>query len=151
MKPVLYLIGALKNLEIPVIGKKLREDGFEVFDEWHEAGPEADSFWQAGEIYRGRSYREALRGHHAKCVFDFDTYHLDRANIGILILPAGKSGCIELGYMTGQGKPTFVLFDGEPSRYDVMFKFVEEVFFNLDEMRTYLKNHYGKDNFKTAE
>ena len=140
---VIYLIGALKNREIPVIGKLLREDGFEVFDDWHEAGPEADSYWQAGEIYRGRSYREALRGHHAECVFDFDRYHLDRSDMGILALPAGKSGHLELGYLRGQGKPTFVLFDKEPERYDVMYKFAEEVFMNLEEMRSYLKVHYG--------
>ena len=148
---VIYLIGALKNREIPVIGKLLREDGFEVFDDWHEAGPDADSYWQAGEIYRGRSYREALQGHHANCVFEFDRYHLDRSDMGILVLPAGKSGHLELGYLRGQGKPTFVLFDKEPERYDVMYKFCNEIFFNLTEMRSYLsvvystplKVHYG--------
>ena len=141
--PVIYLIGALKNPEIPVIGKLLREDGFEVFDDWHEAGPDADSYWQAGEIYRGRSYREALQGHHAKCVFDFDNYHLDRSSMGVLILPAGKSGHLELGYLSGQGKPTFVLFDKEPEKYDVMYKFAEEIFMNLEEMRSYLSVVYS--------
>ena len=38
-------------------------------------------------------------------------------------MPAGKSGHIEFGYLVGQGKPGFVLFDAVPERYDVMYQF----------------------------
>jgi hypothetical protein len=32
------------------------------------------------------------------------------------------------GYLIGQGKPGFILMDGEPERYDVMYKFATVVF-----------------------
>ncbi|MCI0526606.1 MAG: hypothetical protein L0Y56_04020, partial [Nitrospira sp.] len=62
-KPVVYLIGSLRNPEIPHIGNRLREKGFEVFDDWFAGGKIADDEWQAYETVRGTSYRQALRGY----------------------------------------------------------------------------------------
>lgn len=141
-QPVIYLIGALKNPEVPVIGKALREVGFEVFDEWWSASPDADEWWQAHERFKGKTYKEALYGYHAKTVFEFDKYHIDRADIGVLLLPAGRSGHLELGYLIGTGKPGYVLFDSEPDRYDVMYRFAREVCLNLEELKNVLiANH----------
>jgi hypothetical protein len=36
-------------------------------------------------------------------------------------MPAGRSGHLELGLIMGQGKPGFVLFDGEPEKWDQMY------------------------------
>ena len=33
-----YLIGSLRNPEVPQIANKIRELGFEVFDDWHPNG-----------------------------------------------------------------------------------------------------------------
>ena len=46
MKKSLYVIGSLKNENIPIIGNELREMGFDVFDDWWSPGPEADDFWR---------------------------------------------------------------------------------------------------------
>ena len=132
-KPVIYLIGSLRNPDIPCIGNQFREAGFEVFDDWFAAGKIADDEWQAYETSCGRSYGQALRSWAASHVFDFDLKHLERADIGLLILPTGKSGHLELGYMLGRGKRGYVLFDKEPERWDVMYKFANDVFFNLGE------------------
>jgi hypothetical protein len=134
MTPIIYLIGSLRNPEIPYIGNRLRALGFEVFDDWFAGGKIADDEWQAYETVRENSYQTALNGYAAKHVFDFDYYHLNRATIGLLILPGGKSSHLELGYMLGQGKPGYVLFDQVPDRYDVMYKFATGVFFNPEEM-----------------
>jgi nucleoside 2-deoxyribosyltransferase len=123
LSKVIYLIGSLRNPEVPKVAAYLRTLGFEVFDDWYSAGPEADDCWQAYEKERGHSYPQALKGWHAKDVFAFDKYHLDRADMGVLLLPAGKSGHLELGYVVGQGKPGFILMQGEPERYDVMYQF----------------------------
>ena len=131
---IIYLIGSLRNPEIPVIGNYLRSLGLEVFDDWFAAGPIADDSWQEYETGRGHSYKEALKGYAAKHVFEFDLHHLHRADIGVLVMPAGKSGHLELGYLRGQGKPVYILFDKEPERYDQMYQFAEEVFFNKEEL-----------------
>ncbi len=47
---------------------------------------------------------------------------------GVLVLPAGKSGHLELGYLIGQGKPAYIWMPEEPDRWDVMYRFADAVF-----------------------
>jgi len=139
-KKIVYVIGSLKNANIPVIAKEMREvTGMEVFDDWFSPGPEADDFWRSFEKVRGSTYKQALNNWAAKHVFEFDKFHVDRADIGVLCMPAGKSGHLELGYMIGRGKRCFILFDEEPERWDVMYQFAEDVFFNKEELFAKLK------------
>lgn len=140
--PIIYLIGSLRNPEIPKIGVLLRDSGFEVFDDWFAGGPIADDSWQEYEKSKGVSYDDALKGFAARHVYDFDKYHLDRADIGVLVLPAGKSGHLELGYMIGKGKPGYVLFDEEPPRWDVMYQFANGVYFNPDDLGIELQKRH---------
>ena len=55
-KKVVYMIGSLRNENIPEMGNKIRELGFEVFDDWFSPGPEADDFWRKYEKARGSTY-----------------------------------------------------------------------------------------------
>ena len=127
---------------MPHIGNQLRAKGFEVFDDWFAGGKIADDEWQAYELVKGSSYRTALRGFAARHVFEFDLFHLNRASLGLLVMPAGKSGHLELGYLMGQGKPGYVLFDKEPERWDVMYQFASDVFFDLgDCVDSIARNH----------
>ena len=136
----IYLIGSLRNAKINEIAAKLRESGHEVFDDWFAAGPEADDYWQKYEIAKGNNYKQGLDGYAAKHVYEFDKFHLDRNDIAILALPAGKSGHLELGYMIGKGKLGYILFDETmPDRWDVMYQFAAGVFFTLDSLIEELK------------
>lgn len=130
----LYLIGSLRNDEIPKIAKSLRDVGLDVFDDWFAAGPTADDSWKEYERARGHDYTTALMGHAARHVFAFDKHHLDRCDSALLVLPAGKSGHLELGYMSGKGRPTFILLDEQDVRWDVMYQFATKVFMNEKEM-----------------
>lgn len=130
----IYLIGSMRNPVIPDLAMRLRDDGHEVFDDWYAPGPEADDYWQVYAKRRGQSYKDALNDYHARHVFEFDKFHLDRADTAILVMPAGRSGHMELGYMVGQGKRTYVLFDKEPDRYDVMYLFASGVFFSQEDL-----------------
>lgn len=130
----LYLIGSLRNRAVIDLGNRLRSLGYDAFDSWIAAGPEADDYWQDYANKRGLTYREALKDYSAQHVFEFDRYHLDRCDGAVLVLPAGKSGHIELGYMAGLGKPTWILFDKVPERYDVMYNFATDVTFTEDEL-----------------
>lgn len=133
----IYLIGSLRNPNIPKIAKSLREAGHEVFDDWFAAGPEADDYWQKYEQDRGHNFKQGLAGYAANHVYNFDKHHLDRCDIAVLALPAGKSGHLELGYCIGRGKRGYILFDLDgamPDRWDVMYLFANSVFFKVDDL-----------------
>lgn len=135
----IYLIGSLRNPAVPDLAKKLRYHGFDVFDDWFAAGEKADDAWQAYEQGRGHTFAEALRGYAARHVFEFDHRHLLEADIGVLFMPAGKSGHIEAGFLAGQGKPVYVLLPEEPSRFDVMYAFFAGVFGDPEDLLITLK------------
>jgi len=139
MKEVIYLIGSLRLPNVRELAADLRKEGYEVFDDWHSAGDKADEIWQTYEQERGHTYLEAIKGWHAKHVFQFDLTHLTRAEIGVLMLPAGKSAHLELGYMLGRGKRGYVLFDKEPERYDVMYQFATGLFMDKTALMKELK------------
>lgn len=124
----IYLIGSLRNLAVPALAIDLRRLGFVVFDDWFAAGEKADDAWQAYEQGRDHTFAEALQGYAAQHIFEFDHRHLLESDIGVLLMPAGKSGHIEAGFLAGQGKPVYVLFPEEPGRFDVMYAFFAGVF-----------------------
>jgi hypothetical protein len=132
----IYIIGSLRNPKIPQIAKALRQDGHHVFDDWFSPGPQCDDEWQNYERQRGRTYKEALEGYHAEHQFGFDLKYIRDAEVGVLVLPAGKSGHMELGYMIGRGQRGYILLeDGEPERYDLMYKFAHGIASDLEELR----------------
>jgi len=129
-----YLIGSLRNPEVPNTAKFLREVlGCEVFDDWYAAGPEADDHWQEYEKARGHNFSQALAGHAGQHVYLYDKSHLDSSDVGVLMLPAGKSGHLEAGYLIGRGKPVFII-GPEPERYDVMYNFAWGFFNDLNHL-----------------
>lgn len=130
---MIYLIGSLRNLEVPKIAARMRQAGLEVFDDWYAAGPEADDCWRDYEKEKGHSYKEALAGAAARNVFDFDKRHLDAASTVVLCLPAGRSGHLELGYCIGRGKKAYILIDS-PERWDVMYQFATGIYTDLEEL-----------------
>lgn len=130
----IYVMGSMRNPRVPVVANALRGIGWDAFDDWYSPGPEADDRWQAYERERGRTYREALDGYHASHVFALDEYHIDRCNVGLLVLPCGKSAHIEFGVFRGAKKPRYILMDGEPERFDVMYKYATKIFLSVDEM-----------------
>lgn len=120
---MIYVIGSLRNERFLTVTNCLRQAGIEVFDEWYAASPTADDAWRDYEKTRGWSYIRALRESlAAEHVFNFDKTHLDRCTAALLVLPAGKSGHLELGYAIGRGKRGAILLD-DPERWDVMYKF----------------------------
>jgi nucleoside 2-deoxyribosyltransferase len=131
---IIYVIGSLRNPEVPKVSQALRERGYEVFDDWHAGGEKADDEWMKYEQARGRTYHEALAGYAARHTFEYDKFHLDRADVALMVAPAGKSGHLELGYLLGQGKPGFIYMPQEPERWDVMVLFATGVLKTLDEL-----------------
>jgi hypothetical protein len=138
----LYLIGSLRNPFVPELATRLRitKPKFEIFDDWVAAGEEADDCWKAYEQGRGRQYVEALSGHSAKHVFEFDKYHLDTSSHALLVLPAGKSGHMELMYAeyAVKAKTAILLEQGADPRWDVMYQFIPNVFETIEQVEQWL-------------
>src|SRR3990167_8283458 len=120
-KTLIYVIGSLKNENIPKVGDRLREIGLDALENWWSSGPEADMCWQMYEKNRGHSFKEALASRESQNVFRFDRAYLDLCDAAVLVLPAGRSGHLELSYVIGRDKPGFILMDGEPKQYDQMY------------------------------
>lgn len=135
---MIYLIGSLRNAEVPRLAQKLRAEGHEVFDDWFSAGPEADDKWRDYEKGRGHNYLEGLQGLAAQHVFEFDRLHLAQATTVVLMAPTGKSGHLELGWALGQGKRGYYLLDS-PDRWDVMLRFCTGVFDSFDVLAARLR------------
>jgi len=136
-------MGSLRNPEVPKVAERLREIGWDAFDDWYAAGEKADDAWQAYETGRGRNFEEALDGYAANHVFSYDKHHLDRCSAGVLVLPAGKSGHLELGYLIGCGKPSYILYNQMPDRFDVMYKLATRVFRYTDELIEHLTKEFN--------
>jgi hypothetical protein len=121
---VVYVVGSLRNPEIPAVSEALRKVGFDVYDDWWSASEDADDWLHEYYRNRGFTHKQILSSYASKHIFELDLKHLNRADIGVLVMPAGRSGHLELGYLIGQGKPSYVLFAGEPKdRYDQMHQF----------------------------
>jgi hypothetical protein len=134
-----YLIGSLANPNIPFLGNKIRKLGYEVFDDWWSPGPLADSYLKHYAKIRGLNYKETLNTYAAKHIYDFDKGLIDKADIGIVMAPFGKSAHLELGYMIGAGKLGYILFDKEPSKIDIMYQFATDIFFREKDLFEELK------------
>ncbi len=134
-----YLIGSLRNPQIPEFANQLTAEGYDVFADWYSPGPDADDFGRDYSKARGRTYREFLDSYAAKNVFQFDKYHMDRCDAAVLLMPAGKSAHTEMGYTVGRGKPCYLVFEEEPERYEVMIQFATRIFFSRQEFFKFLK------------
>jgi hypothetical protein len=154
MSKVLYLIGSLRNPRVPELAKRLRKElpDVEVFDDWYSAGFEADDMWKTYEQGRGRDYQQALAGYAAKHVWEFDKHHLDRASHVLLVLPAGKSGHMEVMYgRYGVRAETAILLDPEDCRWDVMYQFIPTILSNDNDIAGWInKDKLQGENIETA-
>jgi hypothetical protein len=143
MKNKIYIIGALKNAEITSIAAELRPK-YDVFDQWITPGPDADQYLFEYSKKRGWNYKEALTCDAARNNFDFDKRHIDSADIVVMVMPAGKSAHLELGYSIGMGKEAHILFDKEPERFDLMYNFVpvDNIHFSVESLKNRLIYSY---------
>jgi len=133
---VVYVIGSLKNKEkIVNLYHSLNKIGVgEVFIDWLSPGPDADDFWRDLERDRGNSYGDALNAWSGKHVFEFDSFHIERADLGIMCMPCGKSGHLEFGNMLGSGKRAYTLLDDPSEFLDIYSDKSDGVFCNPDDL-----------------
>lgn len=135
-----YLAGSLRNPAIPSIMESIKADAnARVFADWYAAGPEADDHWKAFYQVGGYTYREALKAPASVNTFEFDKRNMEQSCVMVLVLPAGKSGHLELGWFLGKGKPGYILLDSDEDRWDVMYQFATGVTADLDELNYWIR------------
>lgn len=139
MGSYIYVIGSLRSKRPAQVANELRAQEFDIFDDWAASHFEADDAWQAYEKARGHNYREALLGKAAINAFEFDYRHLCSCKGAVLVRPCGASAHLELGLILGQGKPGFILLDGEPERYELMVKAATAVCYDIEELVAAMK------------
>jgi hypothetical protein len=136
----IYIIGSLRNLAITQFANELQAQGFDAFADWMAAGPEADDYLRDYCKERGLNYKQTLQSYAARHVYEFDLAHIKRCDAAVMVMPAGRSGHMELGFVRGLGKPGYILFDEIPQRIDVMYQFATDIFFSKEELFAELKS-----------
>lgn len=109
-----YVASSFRNKLQPEVVKRLREEGFEVYDFHDPHGDTAEPFrwfeidgdwrsWTPDQFARALSTPMAEEG------FEADFQALAACDFCVLLHPAGRSSHLEAGYAVGADKKTFVL------------------------------------------
>lgn len=133
---MIYIVGSLSNPQVEVVANRLRESGIDAFDQWRAA---KGDFWADYAVRNKMPFKEAIKMDFVETAFQFDMKYLRLCSAGVLVMPAGRSGGLELGWLLGQGKPGYILYDGEPERPDLMAKLATDIFFNVEDLVKELK------------
>lgn len=138
----IYVASSWRNERQPRIVEALRERGHDPYDFRHPADGEDGFHWrevmpswddQGDGLVPAGEYLDALRHPRAIRGFALDHEALDRCLACILVLPAGRSAHLELGYFTGRPKPTAILLD-DPVIPELMYGLADYVTPNLELM-----------------
>lgn len=132
----IYLASSWRNALQPKVWLQLRAAGHEVYDfrnpphstgfKWSDVGLELPC--------SAEDYRNALLTHpRAAQGFMADFAAMRWADTGVLLLPCGRSAHLELGWMAGAGKRTFIVtHDGEEP--ELMALLADKICVNVDEL-----------------
>lgn len=142
-KPLVYVGSSWKNAaSLDAVHEALTARGFNTYD-FRKQG-----FWWADvdPKYRSEDPYNFLDAPESQEAFRYDLTGLNLCIAGVFILPAGVSTALECGYMSGQGKPTFIWGPPREDRLDIMWKVTSFQFshklFTLDEMAHQVLRHY---------
>lgn len=133
----IYVASSWRNRYQPDVVAALRQANHDVYDfrnptcddhgfAWSEIDP-AWQYWTPSE------FREALRHPVARHGFESDAVAVDWAEVGVLVLPCGRSAHLEAGYMAGAGKPLHILMldQQEP---ELMYRWATAIHLDLDSL-----------------
>lgn len=135
----IYTASSWKNQLYPEVVRALRTAGHEVYDyreaissegkqlafDWDQIDPNWES-WTSEQFQRAMSHELAINA------FASDKAGMDWADIGVLVLPCGKSSHMEAGYMVGRNKKVYILLDG--GRPELTYKLSHNMFISIPEL-----------------
>lgn len=122
----IYVASSWRNVRQPLVVAALRVAGHDVYD-FRNPAPNNHGFsWKscatAEQLKDPQRFRDEVLVHPvAQEGFSFDMTALCAADCTVLVLPCGRSAHLELGYATGAGQRTFVLFDDVVDEPELMY------------------------------
>lgn len=133
----LYIASSWRNNFYPEVVKRLREEGFDVYDfrnppsgfpgfKWHFVGED----WQE---WTPEQYREKLNHPLAERQFMNDLEAINSCDACVLVLPCGRSAHTEAGWFAGKGKKiiAYIPTKEEP---ELMYKLFDGIACTLEEL-----------------
>lgn len=136
-----YVASSWRNEYQPWLVELIRNNGHEVYDfrnppyssgfKWTDIGLELPCTAEA--------YRSALYTHpRAAQGFMADFAAMRWANVGLLVLPSGRSAHLELGWMAGAGKRTLILTE-DNEEPELMALLADKICISLQEVKEELR------------
>lgn len=143
----IYVASSWRNELQPAVVSLARAIGHEVYDfrnPQNRAGfgwEEINSNWHN---WTTQEYIEALNHPLAIAGYASDKWGMIRAELGILVLPCGRSAHVEAGWMQGIGVPVYV-FSPERHEPELMYKLFPAIIATWEELRTSLLSYKISD------
>lgn len=130
----IYVASSWRNDYQPEVVRALRELDHEVYD-FKNPKPGDDGFrWSeidgGWQNWTAERYVAALQHPIAESGFKSDWDAMLWADVGVLVLPSGRSAHIEAGYFAGAGKPLLILLGGEVVP-ELMYKMADSIHVGL--------------------
>lgn len=109
----IYVASSWRNKYQPEVVRTLAEEGHAVYDFRHPPTPKGCGFsWSEidpnWEKWTRQQYAAALQHPIAVAGYRADIQGVRQADLGVLVLPSGRSASFEAGAMFGMGKPVLV-------------------------------------------
>lgn len=132
----IYVASSWRNLHQPYVVDALRHHNHQVYD--FRNPPDGTGFgWEELSLdwknWTADQYRQSLKTPRAAQGFMSDFRAMQWADVGLLVLPCGRSAHLELGWMAGRGKRTLILTeDGEEP--ELMALLADHICININEV-----------------
>lgn len=129
---MIYVASSWRCPHQQMLVRELRRAGLEVYDFRNPPGKTGFAWSEIDPKWKGWSFREfwrALVSPRAAAGFEEDFGHMKRSSSCVLCLPAGRSACLEAGWMKGAGKHLAVYWPpdaGEPELMVNMADFITD-------------------------
>lgn len=139
----IYVASSWRNTVQPEVVELLRAERHDVYDFRLPNGrpnsgfswSEVDTAWKS---WTNDQYLEALKAVPSERGFHFDMTALWKCDACVLVLPCGRSAHLELGYAVGARKKTAILLYEEPQEPELMYKMVDAICRNKEELLQFL-------------
>ena len=109
----IYVASSWRNRSQPTVVTVLRSSGHEVYDFRNPTCDDHGFAWseidQAWQYWTPAEFREALEHPVARHGFESDAGAVDWCEVGVLVLPCGRSAHLEAGFIAGAGKPLHIV------------------------------------------
>ena len=134
---MIYVASSWRNPYYESVVKRLREEGFSVYDFRNPPHGDAGFHWtdvdKNAPNWTFDEYKQGLTNPLAEHQFANDLDALKAADTCILVLPCGRSAHTEAGWMAGSGKRV-IAYIPEMVEPELMYKLFDAVVGTLDDL-----------------